>query len=62
MSLEKMSLLWRFKRRTAEAILSSREKNGNSKGAHQDVLGYVDKRDGLRRELLSLFNEPSREQ
>lgn len=35
-----------FKRRTTEeAILSSEEKNGSSKGAHQDAPGYVDRRD-----------------
>jgi hypothetical protein len=65
-SREDEPIVEKFKRRTTEeAMLSSKGKNRSSKGAHQDAPGYVDRRDELRRELLSLFNErrePSREQ
>ncbi len=65
--IEEEPIVERFKRQKTEgAIVSGGGKNGSGEGALEDVPvpGYVDRRDELRRELLSLFNgrrEPSRE-
>ena len=61
-SREEELIVERFKRqKTKGETLAGREKKGSGRETHQ-AAEYVDRRDELRRELLSLFNgrrEPS---